>query len=64
MRRIRARSPNLSEKEFAARREDAEREIKEERPYYDYCVTNADGKLEEAIEKVIEILKKEGYNLG
>lgn len=62
--RVRARSPNLSEEEFRARREDAEREIKEERPYYDYFVTNADGKLEEAIEKVIEILKKEGYNLG
>ncbi len=64
MKRIRTRSPYLSEEEFAARREDAEREINEERSYYDYFVTNADGKLEEAIEKVIKILKKEGYNLG
>lgn len=64
MRRIRARSPNLSEEEFIARRDDAEREIKEERPFYDYFVLNADGKLDETIEKVIDILKKEGYNLG
>lgn len=62
--RIRKRSPNLTEEEFAARRDDAEREIREERPYYDYFVTNADGRLEEAIEQVIDILIKEGYNLG
>ena len=63
MRRIRARSPGLSEEEFALREADAAREIQEERPLYDYFVLNADGKLNEAVDRIVEILKKEGYNL-
>jgi hypothetical protein len=35
----------------------------EERPFYDYEVVNADGKLEESVEEVITIMKKEGYNV-
>lgn len=63
MKRIRARSPGLSEEEFALREADAAREIQEERPLYDYFVLNADGKLDEAVNKIVEILKKEGYHL-
>ena len=32
--------------------------------YYDYVVINADGKLEEAVEKIINILEKENYKLS
>ena len=62
--RIRTRSPGLSEAEIQLRRADAEREMREEGPFYDYHVVNVNGKLDEAVDKVIEILKKEGYNLG
>lgn len=62
-RRIRERSPELREKEIAHRKENAVREMQKERSFYDYVVVNADGKLEEAVESVVAILKKEGYNL-
>ncbi len=63
MRRIRERSPELSEVELAHRRENAEREMRDERSFYDHAVVNADGKLEEAVSEVVEILRKEGYTL-
>lgn len=62
-RRIRERSPELSEKEIAHRKENAVREMQKERSFYDYVVVNADGKLEEAVESVVAILRKEGYTL-
>jgi guanylate kinase len=62
--RIKKRNPEMSETELEKRREYAEREWREEQPFYDYVVTNEDGKLEEAIENTIAILKKEGYSLG
>lgn len=63
-RRIRERSPELSEEEIARRHENALREIADEKSFYDYTVMNADGKLEESVQRVIEILQKEGYTLG
>ncbi|KKW19190.1 MAG: Guanylate kinase [Parcubacteria group bacterium GW2011_GWA2_51_10] len=62
-RRIRARNPDLSEQEFAARMEIARIEMKEHAPEYDYRIVNADGKLEEAVDEILAILKKEGYAL-
>jgi len=62
-RRIRERSPDLSEKEIAHRKENAVREMQKEQSFYDYVVVNADGKLDEAVQRVVAILKKEGYNL-
>ncbi|MFZ2886851.1 MAG: hypothetical protein WA021_03460 [Minisyncoccia bacterium] len=63
MARVRKRSPGLSEEEYAARRTDAERETREEGPFYDYHVVNEEGKLDETVDTIMEILKKEGYTL-
>ena len=60
--RIRARSP-MSDTEWNERAAFTKREIEEEAPWYDYRIVNEDGKLDEAVKHVIEILIKEGYNL-
>ncbi|MEK7106787.1 MAG: hypothetical protein AAB899_01195 [Patescibacteria group bacterium] len=62
-RRIRERNPELSNADIAKRRANAEAEMRDEESFYDYKVVNADGKLDEAVEQVVAILKKEGYNL-
>lgn len=62
-RRIRERSPELSDEEIAHRRENAAREMQREQSFYDHVVVNADGELPRAVDDVIEILKKEGYTL-
>jgi guanylate kinase len=61
MGRIQKRNPNISETELQHRRESAEAELRDEQPFYDYVVVNEDGGLERAINEVIDILKKEGY---
>ncbi len=61
--RIRERNPELSNEEIAKRRANAEAEIKNEQSFYDYTVVNADGKLKQAVDEIVAILKKEGYNL-
>lgn len=61
--RLRVRNPEMTEEEITKRYDNALREVKDERSFYDYEVMNANGKLGEAVEKVIEILKKEGYNI-
>ena len=62
-RRVRARAP-MSDVEWNERKEFTKREIEEESPWYDYKIVNEDGKLDEAVEHVIDILNKEGYSLG
>lgn len=61
--RIRARAP-MSDAEWNERREFTKREIEEEAPWYDYRIENEDGKLDDAVGQVVEILKKEGYSLA
>ncbi|MDB5237747.1 MAG: guanylate kinase [Candidatus Kaiserbacteria bacterium] len=61
--RVHARSPEMSEREFSMRMKIAEDECRTHAPQYDYRVVNADGALQETVEQVIEILKKEGYTL-
>ncbi|MBI5644915.1 guanylate kinase [Candidatus Kaiserbacteria bacterium] len=61
--RLRARNPEWTEREFDTRMRITENELRVHAPQYDYRVVNADGALAETIEKVIEILRKEGYNL-
>lgn len=60
--RIRSRAP-MTDAEWEERKKFTEREVKEEVPFYDYRITNDDGKLEDAVDEVIEILRKEGYTL-
>jgi len=60
--RDRARAP-VSDIEWKERAEFAKREIADEAPWYDYRISNEDGKLDHATEEVVAILKKEGYTL-
>jgi guanylate kinase len=61
-RRVRSRAP-MTDLEWQERLAHTQREVTEDAQFYDYRITNDDGKLDEAIEQVIEILKKEGYTL-
>jgi len=63
MRRIQERNPDMTDAERTERMRLATVEMTEHAPEYDYQVINADGKLEAAVEKTIEILRKEGYTL-
>ncbi|OGG63017.1 hypothetical protein A2766_00520 [Candidatus Kaiserbacteria bacterium RIFCSPHIGHO2_01_FULL_58_22] len=60
---MRARNPEWSQKEFDARMKITENELRVHAPQYDHRVVNADGALRETAERVIEILRKEGYTL-
>jgi len=62
--RLLNRDKNISPEELNKRIKNAENEIENEMNFYDYVVTNANGKLEEAIEKTADILKKERYSLA
>mgnify|MGYP000406837334 CR=1 FL=1 len=59
--RIKKRDSSITEEEIDKRMQQAEEEVTNERGFYDYEVVNADEKLEEAIEEVVDILKKEKY---
>jgi len=59
--RIRARNDNMSSGALKERLALAKKELEEDAPWYDYRIVNEEGKLEEAVDKVIEIIKKEGY---
>lgn len=61
--RVRARNPSMSPSELTERMRIAHIEMKEHAPEYDYQIQNADGKLGEAVDEVVSILKKEGYAL-
>src|SRR3989344_5463937 len=60
--RIRDRAP-MSDVEWEERKKFTEHEVRDEAPWYDYRITNEDGKLDAAIDEVIEILRKEGDTL-
>lgn len=62
--RLRVRNPEWSQKEFDARIKITEEEVRVHAPQYDYRVVNADGALMETVEQVIDIMRKEGYNLA
>lgn len=62
-RRVRGRAP-MTDLEWQERLAHTQREITEDAPFYDYRIQNDDGKLDQAIDEVIEILRKEGYTLG
>jgi guanylate kinase len=62
--RLTGRDKNISPEELNKRIRNAENEIRNEMDFYDYVVVNANGKLEEAVEKTFDILKKENYSLA
>jgi len=59
--RIRGRNADMPEDELKKRLDMARKEIDEDAPWYDYRVVNEEGKRDQAVEHVIEILRKEGY---
>lgn len=61
--RLHTRNPEWTPKEFEARMKVTEEEMRVHSPQYDYRVVNADGRLQDTVEQVIEIMRKEGYNL-
>ncbi|MHB1086837.1 MAG: hypothetical protein ACYCZ0_03765, partial [Minisyncoccota bacterium] len=62
--RLRSRNPEWSQKELDARMKITENELRVHAPEYDYRIVNADGKLSDTVEDVIEIMRKEGYTLS
>ncbi|KKW34585.1 MAG: Guanylate kinase [Candidatus Giovannonibacteria bacterium GW2011_GWA2_53_7] len=61
--RLRVRNPEWSQREFDERMKITENELRVHAPQYDYRIINANGALSESIERVVEILHKEGYTL-
>jgi len=62
--RLRRRDASISEEEVQQRLVSAQREIKEAEHKFDHVVWNTDGGFVETVFEVIEILKKEGYNVS
>lgn len=61
--RLKQREPNMTNDELEKRIQNAEAEINNEEKFYDYIIFNENNKLPETVEKVVTILKKEGYQL-
>ena len=59
--RLLGREPNMDPGQLESRLAYAKHEIEEELPYYDYKVINRQNKINETVDQVIDILKKEGY---
>lgn len=57
------RDPSITEAALKKRLEYAQYEIKNEAEFYDYKVVNAQDKLDETIDSIVKILKKEGYQI-
>ncbi|MBM3260924.1 guanylate kinase [Candidatus Kaiserbacteria bacterium] len=62
--RVRGRNHDMPEEEVQKRMAIARTEVTEHAPKYDYRVLNINGKLDQTIAQVVEILKKEGYDLS
>ncbi len=62
--RLRRRDPSITEEEVQSRLVSAEREIRDADHKFDHVVWNTDGGFVETLFEVIEILKKEGYEIS
>lgn len=56
--RIKKRNPDISPEELSKRIENAKNEIANEMSFYDFIVINEEGKLDEAVKKVAEIIRR------
>ena len=63
-RRIRVRNPDMPQIELDLRMKITETEMRVHAPQYDYRVVSADGAIADVASQVVEILRKEGYNLA
>lgn len=61
-RRIRARHPEITDSEVAARLAIATREVSADKSWYDYSIENNRGALAAAVADALAILEKEGYS--
>ncbi len=61
--RIKRSRPEMTEKELDDRMLIAKHEMADDAPQCDYRVVNAEGKLMQTVDDIVEILKKEGYTL-
>ncbi|MBT3539143.1 hypothetical protein HOF40_04640 [Candidatus Parcubacteria bacterium] len=62
--RLVKRDSSISKEELDRRLEAAKYELDNEENFYDHVVINTEGKLEEAVDEVVEILKRENYKLS
>ncbi len=62
--RLIKRQPEISKEELERRLKNAKSEIKKEKKFYNFIVTNKEGKIKETADKIVSILKKEGYELN
>ncbi len=53
----------MDKNELERRLANAKNEIRNEKKFYDFVVVNKENKIEEATDKIIAILKKEGYEV-
>lgn len=60
--RVRSRA-QMTDLEWQERMGNTRREITNEAGFYDYQIKNEEGKLDQAVDEVVAILKKEGYVL-
>lgn len=60
--RVRSRA-DMTDVEWEERMANTRREITNEAGFYDYQIQNEEGKLDQAVDEVVAILKKEGYVL-
>jgi guanylate kinase len=61
--RLKKRNPEMSEEELSMRFENAKNEITQEEKYYDVTVINNDGRLDEALNNIENILKENKFIL-
>lgn len=61
--RLLGRQPDMSQEELEKRLINAKAEMEKNMEYYDYIVTNKQDKLDECLEEIFGILKKEDYKL-
>lgn len=61
--RVQGRNQEMSLEELEKRIAVAEREVSEHAGEYDFRVVNLEGRMYEAVDSIVEILRKEGYTL-